>query len=105
MPDSQQRVSGPHVQYLNPASVSAPTDASQPFGNASRNPVRGPAFYQLDFGLHKDFPLWKVGKRFEFRAEAFNLFNHTNFQAPASGLGSTCGRITSTFLPGSCSSV
>ncbi len=96
-PSSSQRVSGPYVQYLNPASVSAPTDASRPFGNASRNPVRGPAFYQLDFGLHKDFPLWKEGKRFEFRVEAFNLFNRTNFQAPASNLGSTYGRITSTF--------
>jgi hypothetical protein len=97
MPDSQQRVSGPYVQYLNPASVVAPTDASQPFGNASRNPVRGPAFYQLDFGLHKDFPLWSESRRLEFRAEAFNLFNRTNFQAPASNLGSTYGRITSTF--------
>jgi hypothetical protein len=96
-PDTQQRVSGPYVQYLNPASVTAPTDASKPFGNASRNPVRGPAFYQLDFGLHKDFGLWKEGRRLEFRAEAFNLFNRTNLTAPASSIGSTYGRITSTF--------
>jgi len=47
--------------------------------------------------LHKDFPLWSESRRLEFRAEAFNLFNRTNFQAPASNLGSTYGRITSTF--------
>jgi hypothetical protein len=97
MPDSKQRQSGPYVQYLDPAGVSAPTDASQPFGNASRNPARGIGFYQLDFGLHKDFPFPWEGKRLEFRFEAFNLFNQTNFQAPASGMGSTYGRITSTY--------
>jgi len=97
MPESQQRTGSAYVQYLNPAGVSAPTDASQPFGNASRNPVRGYAFYQLDFGLHKDFPFPWEGKRMEFRFEAFNLLNKTNFSAPSSNIGSTYGRITSTY--------
>lgn len=97
VPDSQQHVGGPYVQYLDPAGVAAPTDVSKPFGTAGRNNVRGPALYQLDIGLHKDFGLWSEGKRLEFRAEAFNLFNRTNLMAPSSNLGSTYGRITSTF--------
>jgi hypothetical protein len=70
--------------YLNPRAVTAPTDRSQPFGSAGRNIVRAPNFFQSDLGLHKSFPLWSEGKRLEFRMEAFNLFNRTNFLAPNS---------------------
>jgi hypothetical protein len=86
--------------YLNKSCVSVPTDATHPYpwGNASRNSVRGPSFNQLDLGLHKDFVLWPERARLQFRAEAFNLFNHTNFQAPASNISSASfGTITSTF--------
>ena len=68
--------------YLNRNAVAIPTDRSQPFGSAGRNIVRGPAFFQADLGLHKQFPLWNETTRLEFRAEAFNLFNHSNFAAP-----------------------
>jgi hypothetical protein len=54
---------------------------SRSFGNAGRNTVRGPSFFQLDLGLHKDFPVTET-HRIEFRAEAFNAFNKTNFNAP-----------------------
>jgi hypothetical protein len=70
--------------YLNPRGVTVPTDRSQPFGNAGRNIVRAPNFMQTDLGLHKSFPLWKEDKRLEFRMEAFNLFNRTNFLTPDS---------------------
>jgi hypothetical protein len=70
--------------YLNPRAVAVPTDRSQPFGNAGRNIVRAPNFFQSDLGLHKSFPLWKESTRLEFRMEAFNLFNRTNFLAPDS---------------------
>ena len=84
--------------YLNRACVSVPTDPSHPWGNASRNSVVGYPFYQLDLGLHKQFGLWREGTRLEFRAEAFNLFNQTNFQAPNSNISSSAfGSITSTF--------
>ena len=84
--------------YLNRACVSVPTDPSHPWGNASRNSVVGYPFYQLDVGLHKQFGLWREGTRLEFRAEAFNLFNQTNFQAPNSNISSSAfGSITSTF--------
>jgi Carboxypeptidase regulatory-like domain/TonB-dependent Receptor Plug Domain/TonB dependent receptor-like, beta-barrel len=92
-PEGQRTVNN----YLNPASVVAPTDPSQPYGNAGRNIARGYPFYELDCGLHKDFRMWSESSRLEFRAEAFNLLNQTNFMAPASTIGSTYGRITSTF--------
>ncbi|HEX4946423.1 MAG TPA: TonB-dependent receptor [Blastocatellia bacterium] len=68
--------------YLNINGVVVPTDRSQPFGNSGRNPARGPNFMQADLGLHKSFPLWKEGTNLEFRMEAFNLFNRTNFTTP-----------------------
>jgi hypothetical protein len=61
--------------------VSVPTDPSHPFGNAPRNSVRGPMFWQLDTALSKTFALGGPAK-FEFRLEAFNLLNRTNFRAP-----------------------
>ena len=86
------------LNYLNRACVSVPTDPSHPWGNASRNSVRGYPFYQLDLGLHKQFGLPREGARLEFRAEAFNLLNQTNFQAPNSNISSSAfGSITSTF--------
>ena len=59
----------------------APTDPSQPFGNAERNTVRGPMFWQLDLAASKRFALGGPAQ-FEFRLEAFNLLNRTNFRAP-----------------------
>ena len=45
-----------------------------------------PAFYETDFAVHKNFTIAE-GRYAQFRAEAFNLFNHTNF-APPGGLSS-----------------
>ena len=86
------------LNYLNKATVSVPTDPSHPWGNAGRNIARGYPFYQTDLGLHKQFPLFSESRKLEFRAEAFNLLNHTNFMAPNSNISSTSfGSITSTF--------
>jgi hypothetical protein len=85
--------------YFNRNNVVIPTDLSQPFGNAGRNIVRGYAYYQFDLGLKKDFRLpINDGSRLEFRAEAFNLFNETNFDTPNSDRSSAAfGTIRSTF--------
>ena len=48
------------------------------FGNAGRNNVIGPGLNDFDFSVLKNFKL-SERKRIEFRAEIFNLFNHTNF--------------------------
>jgi hypothetical protein len=73
---------------LNPALFSLPNN-NQPYGNAGRNSVRFDPFYQLDVGLHKQFPLYVHGASFDFRAEAFNLLNQTNYAFPQSGVGSS----------------
>lgn len=83
--------------WFNRDCVAAPSDPSQPFGNAARNTVKGPKFWQLDTALSKRFALGGPA-RFEFRFEAFNLLNHTNFRAPNGNRSAGAfGTITSTF--------
>jgi len=84
--------------YLNKANVSIPAYYA-PFGNAGRNTVRGYAFYQADLGISKNFPVTER-VRVLFRAEAFNLLNHSNFTAPDGNISNTTfGVITSTYPP------
>jgi hypothetical protein len=84
--------------YFNRAAVSIPTDRSNPFGDAPRNAVRGPGFWQADIGLHKQFTLWDENSKLELRAEAFNVFNRTNFGVPNGNASSAAfGTITSAF--------
>jgi len=71
-----------YKQYFNVASFSSPSlNGANPFGNSPRNAVRGYAFADVDMGLTKQFNLTEKA-HFEFRAEAFNLFNKTNFGDP-----------------------
>lgn len=82
--------------YFNAAAFSLP-DYTQPFGTAGRNIVRGYPVYNLDFGLHKNFHLWSEASYVQFRAEAFNLLNQTNFSPPNGTFNSSSfGSITST---------
>src|ERR1700733_10485585 len=50
-------------------------------GNSGRNPLNGPGLVNLDFSLFKNNP---VTEHFnvQFRAEFFNVLNHTNFAPP-----------------------
>ena len=85
--------------WFNRACVTLPTDASQPFGNATRNSVRGPLFWQFDLAATKRFALGGQAQ-FEFRLEAFNLLNRTNFRAPNGNRSAAAfGTITSTYDP------
>jgi hypothetical protein len=72
--------------YLNPAAVSGPTGA-QLFGNAGRNDLRGPAFAQFDLAAHKKFTLLTDRQTLEFRIEAFNVLNSTNYISPSANIG------------------
>jgi hypothetical protein len=85
------------TQWFNPSCVVLPTDPSQPFGNAPRNNVRGPGFWQFDLAASKNFAAGARTK-LQFRLEAFNLFNRDNFLAPAANRSAaTFGTITTTY--------
>jgi hypothetical protein len=88
------------ANYFNRNNVVIPTDPSQPFGNAPRNSVRAPYFWQVDFVANKRFAMpWPAGS-LEFRVEAFNLLNRTNFRAPnANRSAGAFGTITASYDP------
>jgi hypothetical protein len=52
--------------------------ANSGFGNSPRNFARGFGAWQMDFAVRRDFPIHERLK-LQFRAEAFNVFNHPNF--------------------------
>ncbi|HEY3132433.1 MAG TPA: TonB-dependent receptor [Acidobacteriota bacterium] len=84
--------------YLDPATVVIPTEPSKPFGNAGRNIARSYGLQQLDLALAKFFPLLREGTNLQFRAEAFNLFNKTNFRyANTNRSSATFGQVRSTY--------
>lgn len=84
--------------YLNRNSVQVPTDASRPLGNAGRNVARSYPLYQTDFGLGKSFALPREGMSLQFRTEAFNLFNRTNFRNATTNASSAAfGQVRATF--------
>ncbi len=90
---------GNPVYYLNAAAFTLPSYTA-PFGNAGRNIAHLPFFSEMDFGIHKNFNLWSESKYIQFRAEAFNLFNKTNFSPSGISLAtnsSSYGQFTSTF--------
>lgn len=51
------------------------------FGAAGRNIVRGDTLTSVDFSVLKDFAVTEKLK-VQFRAEVFNVGNHTNFGTP-----------------------
>ena len=119
-----------YVNYVNfapfvlPPVKDAAGNALSPFGNSSRNPGRNPSFYETDLGLNKKFNTPLESLKIEFRAEAYNVFNHTDLYLPnsisgtqgttlstlgwaqrrecrrsAAGVPSSGGQISSTFEP------
>jgi len=91
---------GPN-QYFNPSAFIQPLSGT--YGNAGRNILRAPGLVSTDLSLTKVFPL-RERLNLQFRTEIFNLFNHTNFNAPnpvvyaaaTGGPSPTAGVITST---------
>ena len=59
-------------------------------GSASRNPVRGPGFSNVDLAISRRIPVpMGSGTGLELRAEAFNLLNTPPFANPGATLGTT----------------
>jgi len=62
-------------------------------GNAGRGVVDAPGIVRLDFSVFKKFPMGERAN-LQLRGEAFNFFNHANFNAPTVALGNAnFGRI------------
>jgi hypothetical protein len=81
--------------FYNPNAFKAPTGLT--FGNVGRNTLTLPGRLNFDFGLFKRFAI-NERTGFEFRAETFNLFNHTQYGGNGAGAGTG---INAAFLPGS----
>jgi Carboxypeptidase regulatory-like domain len=77
-------VLGSKLQYLNPAAFTV--NAPGTYGNLGRDVLRGPYQLQVDLSLSRLFGLTERFK-LEARAEAFNVINHTNLIAAATGTG------------------
>ncbi len=80
-----------HVQPGNQLQLFADQTAAlgaftYPFGGGTgeRNQLRGPGYANVDMALLKTFRMpWSENQRVEFRAEAFNAFNHPSFNNPS----------------------
>jgi len=90
----------PGGRAVNPNAFTLPTGNNA--GDAPRNFVRGFGVWQMDVAIRREFPV-REKLRLQFRAEAFNLFNHPNFGSinatycsPSAGPGCTFGQATAT---------
>ncbi|HXM97661.1 MAG TPA: carboxypeptidase regulatory-like domain-containing protein [Candidatus Dormibacteraeota bacterium] len=96
------------VKALDTSHNPIPGTCMNLFGNNGRTSVIGPGLIDLDFSVFKNFRVEKISDSFnvQFRAEFFNIMNHTNFQPPldnkvilysdGSQIGSPAGQITAT---------
>ena len=69
---------GPN-QYFNPKAFEPPLNGT--YGNVGRNSLQGPGLVETDLSLAKSIP-FNERVNLQFKAEFFNLFNHTNFNTP-----------------------
>ena len=76
-----QKLGGPE-RYFDPCSFDKPAPGT--LGNAGRDTIIGPSVFSMDVSFQKEFLLGGE-RRLQFRAEFFNLPNHTNFSAPPRG--------------------
>jgi hypothetical protein len=69
-------------QYFNPSCFTAPTGGKD--GNLIWPYIKGPAFFNSDLAIYKDFT-FKEHNKIEFRMSAFNFLNHPLPQFGISG--------------------
>jgi hypothetical protein len=99
-PFKTQRPQSNGGYFFNPATFTEDTTADPSLlgriGNAPRTICCGPHVSSTDIAILKNIPISEQ-KRFEFRAELFNVFNHTQFVNPDgdSSDGSQFGQVTS----------
>ena len=93
------------VAFYNAGQVAAmTTGAAFPvafdFGNSGRNAFRGPGYFDIDTSLVKRFRITEH-QALTFRAEAYNLLNHSNFSNPSVNVSNpaTFGQFSATRNP------
>jgi hypothetical protein len=65
------------------------------YGNVRNGTLLGPGLIDFNMAAYKSFPIYREAA-LQFRAEFFNVFNHTNPNAPNASFGAgTFGQITS----------
>jgi hypothetical protein len=72
------------VLYYNPNAFAIPTGLT--FGTVGRDSLYLPGRLNFDFGVSKRFAI-NERSGFDFKWEAFNLFNHTQFNGIDTGIG------------------
>jgi len=84
VPDRNPNFSGPVIlgkpdQWFDPRAFKMPLAGT--FGNVSRGSFRGPGLLDVDTSFFKRF---RISERWnlQFRAEVFNILNHSNFAYP-----------------------
>ena len=100
-PDLTGKISYPHKvgAWFNTSAFTVPAVGA--WGNAGFNSLRGPGRDNWNLSLFKSFNFDEShNRRFELRAESFNIWNHTEFNQVSNGLGSSnFGQVTSAFDP------
>jgi hypothetical protein len=66
--------------WFNDTAFAKPAFGS--YGNLRPDPYTAQKYWNVDFSIFRQFPLWAENRRLEFRAEAFNLFNTVIFAPP-----------------------
>jgi len=81
--------------WFNTNAYAAPAFGT--YGDAGRNSIKGPNYWDLDSSVFRNFPVGE-GRQFQFRAEAYNLANHVNLGLPDGSItdGSKFGTISGT---------
>src|SRR5208282_161968 len=79
-------VTGQVQFYADPAAAAAQFSPVTGLQSGSRDTLRGPHFSNLDLAVSKNFPLGNERYRLQFRAEAYNAFNHPSFGIPGTGI-------------------
>ena len=84
--------------FINPTAFAIPSAGH--FGSCPPNVFHGPGLGDADLSLFKEFQLTE-SKRFEFRAEFFNAFNHPNFGTPSANIAfpGSFGVVSNTIAP------
>ena len=72
------------TNYSGPAAPSGRQFCSNVLGNSGRNRFYGPKLTELDMSLFKNTKIPAISDVFnvQFRAEFFNILNHTNYLSP-----------------------